>query len=106
MSTAEYKRLRNGLLIAAVPIFAVVVFQAFSVYFTMQNKVDRTEYQQGLYDLTLIMERKTLALEKIATGNEKTSIRLLAEIDDLNNRIDKIYERQNRMRSVTRNTNE
>lgn len=103
MTTPEYKRIRNGLLYASIPIIAVVIFQAFSVYFTMENKVDRSEYQQGLYEITLIMERKTMALEKIATGNEKTNLRLLDEVDKLNERIDKMYERQNRLRTAIDN---
>jgi len=106
MSSAEYTKLRNGLLIAAVPIFAVVIFQAFSVYFTMQNKIDRTEYQEGLYNLTLLTEKKTQALEKIATGNEKTNLYLIKEVDEINSRIDKLYERQNRMRSAITERNE
>ena len=103
MSTQEYTKLRNGLLIAAVPIFAVVLFQAFSVYFAMQNKIDRTEYQEALYNITLLVERKTLALEKIATSNEKENISLMKEVDNINVRIDVLYQRQNRMRSATEN---
>ena len=99
MSTIEYVKLRNGLLIAAVPVFAVVIFQAFSVYFTMENKLDRSEWQESLYNLQLLVERKTQALEKISTGNEKTNINLIDEIDHINERIDRLYERQNGTRA-------
>jgi len=103
MTTPEYTKLRNGLLIAGLPILAAIIFQAFSIYFTMQSKIDRTEYQKDMYELQLLMERKTMALEKIATNNEKTNIQLFNDIDKINERIDKMWERQNRLRSVVDN---
>lgn len=101
MSTPEYRRLRNGLFIAGLPIIAAVVFQAFSVYFTMQHKIDREEYQEGLYDLALMLERKTQAIERISLDSEKDHTHLYNEIERINNRIDQLYQRQNALRGGT-----
>ena len=95
MSTPEYRKLRNGIIIALVPIFAVVIFQAFSVYFTLQNMVDRDSYHEDLLDLQLLVERKTAAIERISMDSEKDHTHLFNEIDRINNRIDLLYQERN-----------
>ena len=100
MSATEYKKLRNAIIVAFIPIFAAVAYGAAGMHFGMKNKVEYTQYQEGLYSVQLLVEKKTAILEQMVVGDRKDNEHLYDEIERINNRIDELYRQLNRVRST------
>jgi len=94
MSSQEYRKLRNYVLIAFIPIFAAVAYNAAGMHFGMKNKVDRIEMQKNVYETHLLFERKTATLEKMVlqNNNHENYLELKDELDNVQLRIDKLVD--------------
>lgn len=105
MSSPEYKKLRNVVLVAFVPIFLVIFYNAMGMHFGMKNKVDRIELQKNMYEQQLLFEAKTQALEKMVLEDTdyEVFLEIKTEVRKLNKRIDRHLEEHIRMRTADLN---
>jgi len=104
MSTTEFRKLRNAIIVAFIPIIVLVGWNTIGSYFTIKelekNKVDRLEHQRSLYEIQALVERKTVALESLATGTARDIEGIQEEIDNINKIILKHTEDIYRLRST------
>ena len=115
MTTEDRKLFRRQMFNAALGAMLVICLPAWgSIYwmrtkdhFKIQNKVDREEYQLNYYQLTLLLETKSRALESIALANKGDIEDLTEHINELKEaqaEMDKMILREFRTRDITQNT--
>ena len=91
-------RITRKLLWTLLPTILLTIGSMFIYdHFTLANKADREMVQKNMYNLTLIIEAKTRALESIAKSNSK-DVMYLKEADvELKDAIENLDEAQDEM---------
>lgn len=107
MSNDEYRSLKkrwHTVIAILIPTLMLVAWNAVDDHFAIknieENKIDRTEFYMQFYEVQLIQERKTAALEQIATGAAEDIPALREEIKRLSERIDRHNEQHFRTRDA------
>jgi len=109
----EWKRFKRQIIITIIavslPAFGTASWALIKYHFEYKyaieslekNKVNKEDFHMKFYEAELLHQKKTMILEGIATANKETILDLKEENQNLDHRINRMIEKQFRMRGIT-----